>query len=303
MMRGLFLLGAGASFGSEDCRPYCPPLGDYLYDELCKYSGQFMEETKKFADRFKGRGNFERGMVEFAEKGSGFTPYIVKIMGGYFHRFDAGEHNLCKKLIKGARSSGHEFIYATLNYDLLLERSAGLMGIGTAYSNHKYRPSEIRVIKPHGSCNTVPVDNSSEYSGNYFVGFTGFDEPMRYSHNSREVKNFLYQRQDQLCPAMSFYAPGKPVMFSKNVIKEHYSDYHTAIRLAEKIYIIGVAVNRLDEHIWKPLAKTNASIVYFGRDLSEFDKWAVDEQVKSATSVNGYFSEAVDYLYSKNFDV
>lgn len=197
-MRTLFLFGAGASYGSEDCQPYCPPLGDNLYDELCSYSEMFKNEMLDFAESFRGKGNFERGMVEFANKGSGFSPYILKIMGGYFFQFVPGPNNLYKKLIQAAMRLQHAYVFATLNYDILLEISAGQLGYGTAYSRESYSSGQILIVKPHGSCNTVPVRASNQYYGNFHQGFQTIGEEMKYSYESSEIQDFYIENRINL---------------------------------------------------------------------------------------------------------
>src|SRR3954464_6443750 len=75
-MRILFILGAGASYGSVDCAPKPPPLGPDLYDALCAHAPAFAVNTNDFSSIFKK--NFEEGMDAFVLNGSGFTPFITE---------------------------------------------------------------------------------------------------------------------------------------------------------------------------------------------------------------------------------
>ena len=262
-MRTLFILGAGASFGSGECWPYASPLGKNLYDELCKYSGDFARETSKFASTC--RVNFEKGMIDLASEGSYFIPYITTTMAHYFYNFNPLPNNLYASLITKALSLKHEYAFSTLNYDLLLERSAGHVGVGVTYGNSMIRNKTIRVIKPHCSCNTVPQATGMQFIGNVFQGFEiPFNVPMRYSFDNNQVEAFLYSH-DQQSPAMCFYAPKKPVMFGRNLIEEHHEVFARCVIDAEQIVIIGVAVDEDDEHIWGLLSKCESSIIYFGR--------------------------------------
>src|SRR4051812_10020572 len=144
-MRILFILGAGASYGSVDCAPKPPPLGPDLYDALCAHAPAFAVNTNDFSSIFKK--NLEEGMDVFVLNGSGFTPFITKIMAAYFYGFNPGTNNLYIELIQKARASGHQCIFATLNYDLLLERSAAQVGLGVTYGAHAAREEQIPVIE------------------------------------------------------------------------------------------------------------------------------------------------------------
>lgn len=100
---------------------------------------------------------------------------------------------------------------------------------------------------------------------------------------------------------MSFYAPSKTVAYGLNLIKEHYQTLLTTIYEADQIVIIGVTVNPSDDHIWGPLARTQAKLVYFGRDLAGFREWSAGVNAKSAVLIDGYFDEAVDHLIRSDF--
>ena len=50
------IFGAGASFGSGNCYPTNPPLGNDLFNELVKLDGAFSRLDKKMKNEFKKKG-------------------------------------------------------------------------------------------------------------------------------------------------------------------------------------------------------------------------------------------------------
>ena len=61
-MNSIVFFGAGASFGSNATLPFCPPLGNQLFDELEKIGGA----AKDIPDDLKNifRENFETGIIK-----------------------------------------------------------------------------------------------------------------------------------------------------------------------------------------------------------------------------------------------
>src|SRR3954454_21900266 len=170
-----------------------------------------------------------------------------------------------------------------------------------------FGPRKWTVIKPHGSCNTVPVARGSMYYRNLFVGygqnFVSVD--MRFSFDNTEIEEFLFRGgENQLSPAMRFFAPGKQVMFGGNVIRHQYSELAKAFQICEQIVLIGVACNFADTHIWDLLLHARGAVVYFGnRDLHTFDKWAFYSREGPSVSREAYFREAIDIIQEHEFNL
>jgi hypothetical protein len=62
---------------------------------------------------------------------------------------------------------------------------------------------------------------------------------------------------------------------------------------AQLIIIIGIQVRDHDEHLWIPLAKTNAKLVYCsGNGAKIFEKWRNKLRIKKKDHIlSGYFFE------------
>lgn len=116
----IFLLGAGASFGSDVVGT--PPMGGTLFDALRAFNpagwGQLPTDL---ASLF--RSDFERGMAQLAEVNPHAMPILQRAMAAFFFEFKPRPSNLYVELGKRMRLRGWSGAVGTLNYERLLEMS------------------------------------------------------------------------------------------------------------------------------------------------------------------------------------
>jgi len=65
-------------------------------------------------------------------------------------------------------------------------------------------------------------------------------------------------------PVMCYYEPAKSVTSGANIIANQQRDFATAVSQAAVIVIIGTQVAPQDTHIWDPIAKASAKVVFCG---------------------------------------
>jgi hypothetical protein len=123
----VFLFGAGASYGSVDCSPKCPPLGNCLFEELRIKGGIAATVDEEHRQLFK---DFEEGMARFrATRPPAEVTAMLREMSEYFAPFTPGANNLYRRLINTLSQWQRAFeerrrprvVLATTNYDLLIE--------------------------------------------------------------------------------------------------------------------------------------------------------------------------------------
>lgn len=151
IMGNLMLFGAGASFGSDDDR-YVPPLGEGLFDALCKFSPRgWGTVPQQFAELF--RVDFERGMREFTQAhGGGNTDVLQRAMAGYFFQFRPRAQSLYRTLARRAKQADWDGAFATLNYERLLEVGLRSAGLDVVVGDAPRAKQETELCLPHGSC-------------------------------------------------------------------------------------------------------------------------------------------------------
>jgi hypothetical protein len=167
-MGTVFLFGAGASYGSCDCTPYCPPLGTKLFSELQGRGGVAAEVTGALRDKFEN--DFERGMEEFFRYRNTETTAFLREMADYFAQFEPGPKNYYVELARIVAQAKSSVVLATTNYEMLLELAVKRAGYNIVYDKPPYYPKGgIPVLKLHGSCNFLP-----DFQGGGLRGI-GFD--------------------------------------------------------------------------------------------------------------------------------
>ena len=154
-MATLFVFGAGASAycGENTVAPYSPPLGKDLFDDLRKYilNSSFPDSLKAHyrnipaALREEFCKDFEQGMEALYEQEKRVPLEFMQGMASYFLRFSldqvAPNQNLYVLLLRNLLRKNKHAIFASLNYEFLLEEAAWLSGIpDTCYNLQKTTP-------------------------------------------------------------------------------------------------------------------------------------------------------------------
>ncbi|HHA0055929.1 TPA: hypothetical protein ACOEVN_004313 [Klebsiella pneumoniae] len=292
-MNSIVFFGAGASFGSNATLPFCPPLGNQLFDELEKIGGA----AKDIPDDLKNifRENFETGMREYYKRRGGDAMSFQREMAGYFAKFTPLRKNNYLKLIKELIDC--DVIYSSLNYDLLFELSAKKILYNVSYSNKK-TPRDLNLLKIHGSCNFWPSMNGVSHKGCTFAdGRSGaILSPITVKSQSETIH--LSRTEDSIAPSMALYAEGKRVSVSPYFVQNQYKMWCESVNLASNIFIIGVRVHLADKHIWDVIGSSTADIHYFGfkSDREMFDVWASSYSRNNLFFHENNFSEAVHII-------
>lgn len=298
-MVSLVLLGAGASYGSVDVAPYPPPLGNGpagLFARLEEHSSLAQNLPEGLRHEF--RENFERGMAKFYEYANGNIMAFQRDLAAYLARFTPGPANAYRTLIE--RLGVHRVVYSTLNYDLLFELSAASLGLNTHYGVAT-APRHVRLLKPHGSCNFWPDIPVGMFQGCTFSGSRRADisAPVRPLDHLQTLRRCV--EDDSFAPAIAMYAEGKAVKVCPDYVEAQQNQWSATAAKARHVFVSGVRVHQSDGHIWDVLAKSPASVTYFGLkwDRDEFLVWKEASGKRNAYFVEGDFSSAIRGMQSR----
>ncbi|MEW9858433.1 hypothetical protein [Pseudomonas putida] len=293
-MKNLVLLGAGASHGSEPTGQPTPPLGNKLFGELLARPGVASGLPQSVKESFK---DFEEGMAKFAESRSGDIQQFQREMAGYLAEFLPSENSLYRKLL--TTFDRKETVFASLNYDLLLEEAMEASGYHPSYALELLY-KHIRLLKPHGSSNFWYDAPGSTFKNIRIEGCgTALVAPVR--PRTRVESLALCRQDDSFAPAMSLYAKGKEVKTCPDFVIEQQRLFAEACSRAENIYIIGVRVVPEDYHVWGPLKQSPAHVNYFGgkQDESDFLGWAKAYKSGKYSFIQEYFAGALECISQK----
>jgi len=105
---------------------------------------------------------------------------------------------------------------------------------------------------------------------------------------------------DAFPPVMSYFEPSKRTTSGANFIESQRKRFAELVEGAEKIAIIGLRVREHDKHIWEPLSKTSAKIIYCAGNSAgdEFKKWSNKNREKKTDFLvlNSYFNEGFEEI-------
>lgn len=298
-MSTLFLFGAGASFGSGPCLPTTPPLGGALFDELRKGGGVAARVSEDLAELF--RRDFETGMDRFWRDHNTWTSELLRDMARFFAVFEPSEGNSYMALIAALGGTRKKAVFATTNYDLLIEHAIVRSGFLISYGGLPATSRNIPVLKIHGSCNFLPDMGTGGIRGIGFdlsqagEGAAVLSAPIRVARSTQEILQFC-ATEDAIGPALAMYHPSKRVLYSADFVKGQQDAFLSSVKSASRIYLIGLRVHAVDEHIWQPLAAAKSPLFYVGREPDDFHRWARENRRKTAFSIANSFSEALPLI-------
>lgn len=296
-MTKVVLFGAGASYGALGVAPCPPPLGVRLFNELARRFPQTWGTLhERVRHEFQTKG-FEHGMSKVWGELPDRVTSLTRHMAMYFSEFkpnNPGATLYCK--LAQALGPHDEVTFATLNYECLLEQSLKSYDVDFSYGN---RPSRITVLKLHGSCNILP--DSIGFSGVGFVGADLIEHPVRYVSDVDYVYQFWKDQESSsgAVPSMAIYMPGKPTQANAGHIKRLQREWAERVGQAATLIICGVEPNPVDEHIWSPIAATQAKVYYVGPNGSakRFRNWArVSRPHRPYYSMPGTFESRYDEI-------
>jgi hypothetical protein len=331
-MNIVFLFGAGASYGSGECFPDRPPLGKDLFPELLSRGGIAATIDSELRHLFEE--NFEVGMRRFIVTRNVDVATVLREMSEYFVPFTPGPNNLYRKLVdklvrqqdKLTEQPRHRILLATTNYELLLERAILQSGCNLVYpmpDNGSYtyvskrnvlrarvlnsywaqrharfsvRSPTFEVAKVHGSCNFL-LDIRPEMFRNvrFEGGNVAVEAPVRPVLPGHAVLDYL-RRTDSLAPAISMYAEGKQVLFSREYVREHQARFQAAVGEADKMFLVGIRVWPPDDHIWDHIAASTSWLGYIGREPEDFCSWCEEKNRANYHCLASTFEDALPQI-------
>jgi hypothetical protein len=261
-----------------------------LFDDLCLLGGIATSVDHEISDLF--RRDFEGGMEAFRQRRERDVPPFLREIAAYLAQFAPTLNNTYVRLIRELHASRHHALYATLNYDCLIELSGRLLGLGSVYRGFPLSATELSVLKLHGSCNFLPDTGTNVFTGGTFEGIqTIYSGPVRAVSPSEAI---AYCRSSaSFAPCMALYVRGKDVIVAPEFIAHQQHAWATAVERAARIYVVGVRVNADDRHVWEPLARARAPLFYVGPEKDTFLSWAAAVRRRRVAHLASDFSEAV----------
>jgi hypothetical protein len=234
-------------------------------------------------------------MDRFRAEFETLCPALLRDMARYFAVFQPGPKNLYIELVRMLGGASHRPIFATTNYDLLIEYAINVCRIQAAYEPFEGPQDQIAVIKIHGSCNFLPNLNAA-LRGISVTGFGAIAQaPVRTARSTAEIISFC-DREDTLAPALALYSPDKRVLFSPNFVDAQKEYWRKALDVAERICVVGLKVHPSDTHIWGPLANSTAPLFYAGGEPAEFERWVRAENRSDAHFAGKTFQDAMSTI-------
>lgn len=293
------LFGAGASFGSDSSGT--PPLGDTLFNALQSFDpngwGTLSIDLKElFHD------DFERGMHRLSELKPHNMPPLQRKMASYFFNFIPKPSNLYIALTSRIKQTNPKLngSLASLNYDRLLEMSCIHVGLHSILQREINREDEIDLCLPHGCCNLFCKSVRGSAKG---VVMSGTDILTRGPVTRINNPNSFNERilNDAFPPVMSYFEPLKRTLSGINFIEAQRKKWSVITSQATVIALIGIKVRPNEEHIWNPLSKTKARLVYCSgsKVAYEFESWADRVRPEGDLFIHKYFSESIDQICSE----
>ncbi len=295
MTRFVLLFGAGASYGSDTSGT--PPLGDGLFEALRQFNpGGWGALPQTLASQF--RSDFEAGMVELSRLNSHAMPPLQRAMAAYFFNFVPRTTNLYFALARKIRSSHWEGALATLNYERLLEISLTHAGIQPVVGQANPSDNKIELCLPHGCCHIFCEGVRASGVGVSFsgVGITS-DGPVTVIADPTDYQNRIIG--DAFPPVMSYFEPQKTTTSGVSFIRGQRDRWRQLVESAEIVGLVGVKLRVSDLHIWEPVARTSAKVIYCSGKSggAEFESWSRQTRPDAKDKVlYGYFQESFDAL-------
>lgn len=279
----VILFGAGASTGSTKGK--APPIGDRLFGELANFDPSgwgTIPEPLKTAFQV----DFEEGMMKLAQCDDNKLPPLQKRMAAFFFQYTPDRHNLYRQFCERLRNRELSLGLASLNYERLLELAITDSG------------QDLEICLPHGCCNIFCDGATTDALGAEFPGTGVTTTGLVYSINDESRFNYKLAH-DSFPPVMSYFEPYKRVTSGVNFIDEQKQKWADLCSTAKEIYLIGIKPRDNDSHIWDPLAKTPAKIIYCGgtKGAKRFKEWSRLVNRSSENLVlDGYFQDEFEEI-------
>jgi hypothetical protein len=280
----VIFFGAGASYGSE-IEGRVPPLSPWLFDGLVSYApATWGALPHSWSDKF--RKDFESAMASFIKSGNFGAPLQWDMAEYFYSQFTATAASTYLTLLKAIGDKIDQYLFVTINYDLLLFQARALAGIPV---------KNLKICLPHGnSC--LCCEGISATPGVSFTGGVSTGGTVRIFKNLADLR--AEKAKNVFPPIMSYFEPDKFTVSCSDFIADERNQYRLSILEASKVAIIGVKVHPIDKHLWEPLASTKAQLLYLAGSESagEFSAWCKNVNRSGDIIVPNYFREGLDDL-------
>lgn len=271
-MSNVLLLGAGASFGSDT--DDTPPLGTQLFDALCAFNPLgWGALPAQFAPKF--RSDFEAAMLELGNAHPHSLPRLQRAMAAYFFDFRPRTSSLYVQLARRIRDTQWSGAICTLNYERLLELSILSAGLQPVIGSETRPGSALELCVPHGCCH-IFCDGARGTANRVSFSAFGVNTNGRIVVVSNPLAHRQRIEQDAFPPVMSYFEPQKRTTAGASFITRQRERWHKLTAQAEKIVAVGIRVRSHDGHIWDPIARSPATVIYCSptEAVEEFRTWA-----------------------------
>ncbi|WP_456953124.1 hypothetical protein [Lysobacter sp. HA35] len=281
-------------------------MGDKLFDALMSARPEIAAIVDAEIVRvFRETNRFEEGMGRVWGDGSRRVAPFLRAMAKYLASFEPcackryGYRRLLAALTRNLRRTQ----FATLNYDLLLDRTALQMGLGIRFGDELTKGTAA-ILKPHGSVNFLPA-HRIHARDLQIVGCSTYIETnacvVPPPFDLRDIERWCDDPDNEaFAPAMSVYAIGKATPYNSGLVTEYRDAWATAARTAKRVVIVGVKVTEEDTHLWSPLADNRGAIMYVNPssgDRQAFADWSARHRGRSPVEcVPHGFAESIDTI-------
>lgn len=288
-MKSVYIFGAGASYGCGGILPEQPPLGNNLFLSLKRLFprtwGALPDDVCSIINN-----DFEAGMKVIWDKyGTVISPLMCDMAIFFAHYRRSGE-TLYDKLIHIDAACGINAVYSTLNYECIFEQCLSYSGTTVGYFGaHGHNVKQL--YKLHGSCNFF--SNSIQTAGVAYGTGVSFEGGIEAVVDMGELVGRCLGN-GVVAPSMCLYMQGKPVNTSPSVIQTLQDNWKNELDDADYIVIIGIRPVMADSHIWGPIIKSKAQILYCG-DRATVENWSAASG-KAFAYMGPFFHNAIHYL-------
>jgi hypothetical protein len=239
-------------------------------------------------------------MGKLLASGNHVVPVLMQQMATYFAKFRLVASGAYQALVQALGRSGkvHAIQFASLNYECVLEIALSAAGVRINYSPGVAVDSQTSSVwKVHGSCNFLPGPEIQATRAVSYGSAAFFNTSIRPVDPSQVAP---YCTGDtSLFPAMAHFAEGKTVQIGQPVIQAIQNAFTEAVIAAKTVAIVGVFPNVLDSHVWDPLGRTNAEVIFIG-NAGAFSEWVTVHRGRRPSHYLGSrFEASIDALSAR----
>ena len=289
------LFGAGASYGSDAVGT--PPLGAQLFDALADFNpAGWGALPAALGSQF--RADFEGGMIQLSESHPHGLPPLQRAMAAYFFNFVPGNTNLYVRFGQRIAAASWDGAICTLNYERLLELALGAAGLQPTVGAPTDPSKTVELCLPHGCCHLFCQSVRGISSSVSFAGMhVRTNGPVVPIASPGEFQDRI--QGDAFPPVMSYFEPAKTTTSGSNFITSQRSRWAELAAQSDTVALVGIRVRPQDAHIWDPLARTSATLVYCGGSsaLAEFEAWSKQHRARGPDrGLSGYFADEFEAI-------